>query len=87
MEKHNIPMENAENMISDVIKSIAKPIESALKAELDMHLGYAKNQISANNNYRNGYFQKNVKPFVGKTTINIPCDRNVTFEQQRKRHF
>ena len=56
MEKHNIPMENVENMVSDVIKSIAKPIESALKAELDMHLGYAKNQISDNNNYRNGYF-------------------------------
>ena len=35
MKKHNIPMENAENMINDVVKSIAKPIESALKTELD----------------------------------------------------
>ena len=45
-----------------------------------MHLGYAKNSISDNNNYRNGYFQKNVKSSVDKTTINISQYKNGTFE-------
>ena len=81
MKKHNIPMENAENMINDVVKSIAKPIESALKTELDEHLGYQKNQSSTNSNYRNGYSKKTVKSSIeGKTLLKIPRDREGTFE-------
>ena len=81
MKKHNISMENAEEMINDVVKSIAKPIETALKAELDGHLGYEKNKVSSNANYRNGYSKKNVKSSIGgKTLLKIPRDRDGTFE-------
>lgn len=80
MRKHNIPMRDAGEMIDTVMKSIAKPIEHALKAELDAHLGYDKHEVSESENSRNGYSKKKVIGTFGEAVIDIPRDRNASFE-------
>ncbi|WP_369792098.1 transposase [Lebetimonas sp. JH292] len=44
------------------------------------HLGYEKNEKSDNSNYRNGYSTKTFKTKYGEIEVNIPRDRNSTFE-------
>ncbi len=55
-------------------------IEAALGAEMENHLGYSKNVVSENTNNRNGYSKKQLKGDHGAVTIDIPRDRDSSFE-------
>ena len=57
-------------------------VEKALEGEVDHHLGYEKNSVEGNNsgNSRNGKYPKTVKDKNGEMTVEIPRDRNGTFE-------
>jgi transposase-like protein len=55
-------------------------VEQFLEAEMDEHLGYEKNQISENKNYRNGHATKKIKTSFGETEILVPRDRDASFE-------
>ena len=69
--------------ITSAIKALfADTVETILKAEMDEHLGYAKHDISGNNsgNSRNGYNRKTISTQHGEAEIEIPRDRNGTFE-------
>jgi len=57
-------------------------IEQILNGELDHHLGYQKHSIEGNltGNSRNGYSKKKLKSEYGEVDINVPRDRNGTFE-------
>lgn len=60
-----------------------KGIEQLLKSELQDHLGYEPNAKQGYNsgNNRNGYYSKTVKSEnLGDMVLNIPRDRNGTFE-------
>lgn len=60
-------------------------VEEMLQAELDTHLGYEKHSAEGYNtgNSRNGSFRKKVvSDKVGEVVLNIPRDRNATFEPQ-----
>src|SRR5512144_3341310 len=59
-------------------------VESALKAELDEHLGYERYAPAGrgSGNNRNGSFSKTLKGESGEVTIQTPRDRNGTFEPQ-----
>ncbi len=60
-------------------------VESMLQAELDDHLGYDKYQHNTNpdGNSRNGFSKKKVKTeSLGNMALNIPRDRQSTFEPQ-----
>lgn len=57
-------------------------IETALNAELEHHLGYAKNEITNSENSRNGHSLKTVKTEEGQLEIGIPRDRKDEFEPQ-----
>ena len=58
-------------------------IEAMLEGELDAHLGYLKNQIRPDrNNARNGYGSKELKTEHGSIRINVPRDRDASFEPQ-----
>ena len=64
-----------------VVKEIQKALyEALLEGELDSHLGYDKHDDSAGNNYRNGYSGKTVKTQHGAINLEIPRDRNASFE-------
>ena len=72
-----------EKDLSDFCQQLAKiTIETALNAELEHHLGYAKNEISNSENSRNGYSMKTLKTEEGQLEIGIPRDRKGEFEPQ-----
>jgi transposase-like protein len=54
-------------------------IEKMLEGELDSHLGYSKHEQSAANNARNGFTQKKVRTSFGESQIEVPRDRDATF--------
>ena len=69
--------------ITNAIKALfADTVETILRAEMDEHLGYDKHDISGNNsgNRRNGYNRKTISTQHGEAEIEIPRDRNGTFE-------
>ena len=68
--------------IQEVIKDLFKDtLQEMLNAELTEHLGYEKNEYTNNNqNYRNGYSQKTVHSSEGDITLNIPRDRQGSFD-------
>jgi transposase-like protein len=59
-----------------------KILQRALEAEMTEHLGYEKNSNSGDNsgNSRNGHTEKTVLLENQNTTIEVPRDRNGTFE-------
>ena len=54
-------------------------VEQFLDAEMDEHLGYEKNRMSANANARNGYSTKKIKSSLGESEILVPRDRDSSF--------
>lgn len=66
--------------IVDEFKHILKDvIEEASNAEIAEHLGYDKYEISDNPNYRNGYNTKTLKTNYGEILVDIPRDRDGSF--------
>ena len=62
-----------------LLAGLTKPVlESALEAEIDDHLGYAKHAVEGRNtgNSRNGTRAKTVITEVGQVEIEVPRDRD-----------
>ena len=57
-----------------------RAVEKMLEGELYAHLGYEKHQGSDNPNSRNGYSTKTIKNALGQSQINVPRDRDGSFE-------
>ena len=57
-------------------------IKSMMEAEMDEHIGYEKYQHSDATNYRNGVKKRNVHSTFGEFQVEVPQDRNSTFEAQ-----
>lgn len=74
-----------EKDLSDFNKQLRKmTVEAALGAEMEEHLGYSKHAPEGHNtgNSRNGYSSKTLKGDHGEVDIDVPRDRNGTFEPQ-----
>lgn len=54
-------------------------IRSYLNGELYSHLGYDKHEKSTTSNSRNGYSIKKVKTSFGESEIQVPRDREASF--------
>src|SRR6516164_2859612 len=68
-----------------LLKRLSKAVlERALGAELTDHLGYEKHDPAGygSGNVRNGTTEKTLKGKNGEVTIDVPRDRNGTFEPQ-----
>ena len=78
----NIKTEKDLNDFSRLLKKMT--VEAALGAEMEDHLGYAKHDIDGHHtgNSRNGYSGKMLKGNHGEVDIEVPRDRNGTFEPQ-----
>lgn len=73
---------NAEEM-QDALKDIFGPMfEAMLQGEMDTHLGYESNDHGpkATSNRRNGYISKTVKSTYGDIPVEVPRDRDASFE-------
>ena len=67
--------------IEDALKDLlGGTIQEMLEAELDEHLGYSSYERSDNSNYRNGKKTKKIRGNLGETEIEVPQDRDGTFE-------
>jgi putative transposase len=68
-----------------LVKQLTKALlERAMNAELTHHLGYAKNapEGRGTGNSRNGRSQKRVQGDFGEVSIEVPRDRNGSFDPQ-----
>ena len=69
--------------MNDALKDIFGPLfEAMLKGEIDNHLGYDSNDKGPkkNENRRNGYGSKTLKTSYGEVDIEVPRDRDASFE-------
>lgn len=57
-------------------------IKEMMEAEMGYHLGYEKSARSDSDNARNGYKSKRVNSSYGNFSVEVPQDRNSTFEPQ-----
>ena len=70
------------SVLSRALKKVA--VEAALEAEMDEHLGYEKHQAKGrgSGNSRNGKSTKRLKGDHGEVDIDVPRDRNASFEPE-----
>lgn len=69
--------------MQDALKDIFGPMfEAMLQGEMDSHLGYQNNERGEkqSTNRRNGYTQKTLKTTTGDIPIQVPRDRDGSFE-------
>ena len=69
--------------MQDALKDIFGPkFEAMLQGEMNSHLGYSNNERGEKEtvNRRNGYTKKTLKTTVGDVPIEVPRDREGTFE-------
>ena len=74
--------------IQDALKDLlGGTIKEMMEAEMDQHLGYESYERSNNSNSRNGYRTKSVRSKYGEVQVEVPQDRESSFEPQivRKR--
>ena len=67
----------------DLIQRLYKQgVEALLKAEIKEHPGYPKYDPAGKNsdNSRNGFSRKTLKTNLGEVPLDVPCDRNSTFD-------
>jgi transposase-like protein len=69
--------EELESFLSQLHK---RGIEQMLEGELDHHLGYDKHAKSDQPNARNGYGSKKIRSDFGEARIDVPRDREGSFE-------
>jgi transposase-like protein len=78
-------IETAED-IQDALKDLlGGTIKEMMEAEMDDHLGYGKSERidrSDQTDYRNGTKKKQINTSYGSMTIDVPQDRDSTFEPQ-----
>jgi len=71
--------------MQDALKEIFGPMfEAMLNGEMENHLGYGSNERGdkSTDNRRNGYSKKTLKTSVGEVPIEVPRDRDGSFEPQ-----
>ena len=74
--------------IQEALKDLlGDTMEELLKAELDEHLDYEYGEKPLSLNTRNGSSKKTVKSSYGNIDLNIPRDREGTFEPQSLRKY
>lgn len=70
-------MNTIKEMFSDIM-------EEVLQCEIEEHLGYEKHQRrnDTSKNYRNGSTKRKLKTQFGEVEVNVPRDRNGSYEPQ-----
>jgi len=79
LAKECTSVEDVHEKLRDLFKDTVQEI---FEAEIDDHLGYSKNDNTGDNtgNSRNGYYPKTVKSRFGESEVQVPRDRNGTYE-------
>ena len=75
-------IQTAEDVQEALKDLLGGTIKELMEAEMDEHLGYQKSARSDGDNYRNGYKSKRVNTNYGSMDIDVPQDRNSSFDPQ-----
>ena len=75
-------IETAEDIQEALKDLLGGTIKSMMEAEMDEHLGYEPYERCEKDNYRNGTKRKNVRSRYGEFELEVPQDRNSSFEPQ-----
>ena len=79
-------IETADDIQAALKDLLGGTIKSMMEAEMDEHLGYGSYERSEGrepgDNYRNGTKKKNIRSSYGEFQVDVPQDRNSTFEPQ-----
>ena len=75
---------DGKEFMSFMDKMYKRGVEKMLEGELDAHLGYDKHDKTskATTNSRNGYSHKSVKTEHGELSVQVPRDRDSSFDPQ-----
>jgi putative transposase len=84
-DEYNEKVKNLKTLsdVTNFAKDLIAPtLQEMLEAEMSNHLGYPKNDPSGNltGNSRNGHYNKTLKTNFGEAKMNVPRDRNGSFE-------
>jgi putative transposase len=71
---------NGEELFSFLRQLQKRGVEAILEGEMDAHLGYEKHAESTGANARNGHGKKRLRNEFGEMEIQVPRDRNSSFE-------
>lgn len=80
MEEYDI--QTADDIQEALKDLLGGTIQSMLEAEMDNHLGYEPYERTTNTNARNGKKTKSIRSKYGEMEIEVPQDRESTFEPQ-----
>lgn len=75
-------IKTAEDIQEALKDLLGGTIKEMMEAEMGYHLGYEKSARSNSDNARNGYKSKRVNSSYGNFSVEVPQDRNSTFEPQ-----
>ena len=78
MDEYDI--QNADDIQEALKDLLGGTIKSMMEAEMTEHLGYAKSERSDSYNYRNGTKTKTIRSKYGEFEVDVPKDRNGSFE-------
>jgi putative transposase len=71
--------EDLNSFLRDVTKEV---VEALYDGELTAHLGHDKHQKSESGNVRNGFSKKTVQTKSGEVDLEVPRDRDGSFDPQ-----
>jgi putative transposase len=83
--KEHVKQQKTTTGISNLLQEIFREaVQEMLKAEMDNHLGYEKHspESSEFSNNRNGKTTKRIRSKLGELSIEVPRDRDSSFEPQ-----
>lgn len=73
-------IETADDIQEALRDLLGGTIKSMMESEMTEHLGYDNYERSDGSNYRNGTKPKKIRSNYGEFEIDVPQDRNSTFE-------
>ena len=80
LQEYNI--QSADDIQEALKDLLSGTIQDMLETEMDNHLGYDRYERSGEPNYRNGTKPKTVRSKYGEFEVNVPQDRQSSFEPQ-----
>ena len=80
LEEYDI--ETADDIQEALKDLLGGTIKSMLESEMDEYLGYKNYERNDNNNYRNGTKKKTLRSNYGEFEIDVPQDRQSSFEPE-----
>ena len=75
-------IQSAEDIQEALKDLLSGALQDMLETEMDNHLGYDRYEKSGEPNYRNGTKSKTVRSKYGEFEVDVPQDRQSSFEPQ-----